>query len=804
MAGFNLADPTSMDPRNNLPQSAPEAASPDPLAGMSPQDQVAQMDADSGADQYSPDYWRGVTARARALPNKLIAGGAAGVNTLGYGIPDVILKAASSDTYKKLKDLQAANPGATALGTGAGLVLGLGTGATESKLPILGAGGLAGLASRGLSKVGLEGAGEAVGNVARFMANGGAATTTAGKIGQGALQGAALGAEQNIIPVIGGTETPIEGALGTAAGGVAGAAIPAVTSAFAKIPESLQAINEWGNKVMAKRGGVNQRDLRTLANTYLHGDPEAVEGLMKNLGTEVRDNELWRKPNRTQYVDDTKQQWQEWEQAWNDTYKTDPAQAMADLTAKVQADPDAANAIARGNAAGAAGTEGDDLFNTMVKKLDATSGLADKREYLAKIAYDNTGKYGDDEMAIARSLRDGLDDQARTAAGMTPDQWTAMKTQYPLKVLIQKGAVRDEASLAGLTPQGSDTAAKLALSGIGMTASASTLGNPKGLLEDPTNPERWGQFVAATMGGSAVGFTKNLIANNLARIAMRLDGPGLQALIDKVGAAPSIQAIQKIAAQAEASWLSKPTAAIARGASTVPATIGSEGNQNVQAMDAGKAPLDATTYTGQASTPSPSAAADGIQPQAQPQAAVTAQVEANASPKQASDATYATNQKYQSAINQALHQHWLEVARYVSEDDFRQQVANATDNFNPLYSAKILFSDGRAQEQYLKDYQAALQLKGANASDVWDQNRHTSIFDSQQKVKQEGYTRLIDTIGAAIDGKAPSASTVRTVKDHLDGIMRQPISAEQKNQQVLEFMKTYGFGAEQLSAIGLI
>ena len=126
MAAFDVPVPagtTQSTPPAGTTQSTPPT---DPYAGMSPVQSIQQINqqqgvygAENAGQEKSPDYWTGLAARARTLPSKLAAGGYEAANTMLYGIPDVVVKAASSDAYKKLQDLRAANPGATLLGAGA-------------------------------------------------------------------------------------------------------------------------------------------------------------------------------------------------------------------------------------------------------------------------------------------------------------------------------------------------------------------------------------------------------------------------------------------------------------------------------------------------------------------------------------------------------------------------------------------------------------------------------------------------------------------------------------------------------------
>ena len=256
---------------------------------------------------------------------------------------------------------------------------------------------------------------------------------------------------------------------------------------------------------------------------------------------------------------------------------------------------------------------------------------------------------------------------------------------------------------------------------------------------------------------------------------------------------PQIQAAMEKAAPVLKQVFASPQSFIERGASMAPSgeNVSSEATQRV----AENMPI-----------------AGGVAPAAAPEAQAATAKELGTPEPAKQEASQVVNEKYQNAIEQRLQSYYqAEYSRYMTYDEFKAQVANVTDNFNPLKSAKVLFDDPAMQKAYLKDYNTALQLKQVNPAQAYQTNKEASglfgALDPQQKLKQEGYSHLIDLVASTVSGtdRLPSPLTLRTVKNDIDNIMKLPVNPEQKNQKLIALMQTkYGFGADTLSNLGLI
>ena len=800
--------------------------------------------AQQAEDMNSPDYWTGVAARARALPSKLLAGGSAAVNTAFYGIPDVILKAASSDAYKKLQDLRAASPGATLLGTGAGLALGSMTGSTESGAgeaaaagaiarPLMGPGGLVGLASRGAEALGARGAAEGLGKAATFLQKGvGEGASLGQKILGGAAQGAGLGAEQLIAPVIGGTVTPKEAAEGVALGGVAGGALPIV----AKGAQALARQMGFASRGIKYQPGVATEAEALAAPTVagvapavedatkLSYDPtkmKLIENVMNELGVSSRDIKMsqgvglgraGRITSQGRYAEQAKEDLykliERQSKMPGNTWPRNPDELQQLLNSHSdywdQLIPQAeAKGVTALDSTGALAPEFEaldsvqklkaaspDTYNSLVKNLntygrdvDGAPNLSAERNFLRDEARVGTGEASN---AGARAKSDAASDMHELLGekiGEIDPNWGQLKADYKALQPLKYAQARNMSAISKME-SGSPTAARTALGGVlGFSTGATDVAKKI----DPNDPSTWGpaaaELAAATVGGSLVG-KASAAGYNMARgevskmILTAMDNPKIRAAM--IRAKPALAKV-----------FSSPQTFIDRAAAMEPSgeNISPEATQRVQE----NMPIN-------------------VDPVAAPDAAKAAQGEAASSEPQKQQATDQTNEKYQAAIEQRLQAYYnAEYSRFMTYDEFKSQVAAVTDNFNPLKSAKVLFDDPAMQKAYLKDYNTALQLQKINPAGAYEQNKSVSglfgALDPQKKLKQEGYNNLIDIIAAQVSGtdRLPSPLTVKTVKADIDNIMSLPVSAADKNKRLMSLMsQKYGFGVDTLANLGLI
>ena len=837
MAAFDVPVPagtTQSTPPAGTTQSTPPT---DPYAGMSPVQSIQQINqqqgvygAENAGQEKSPDYWTGLAARARTLPSKLAAGGYEAANTMLYGIPDVVVKAASSDAYKKLQDLRAANPGATLLGAGAGLALGLATGSAESggaeasALPLIGPGGLVGAGSRVLSgagklaeKVGAEGlgralgkAGEAVGAGAKFLRGGGEATSFIGKVGQGAAQGAALGAEQNIVPVLGGTETPAQGALGVGLGGAIGGLVPvasgflralgttakqfnyapagasaiAAPAALSETASAAAPVSEGINEALMGKFGVGMRSLKASGHT-----PDEIMQLKQSLGDLINGQKAANGGSIPQNSLEMNSLLDSVNKAWNGAIGT-AEKAGIDATTlepEIQALPEVQALQAT--------PQGQQAYAAIAKRLQDNQGnLTAQRMALNSFIEGAAPGPGtgaamsnalQDEGSAASSIKDLIDSKI---GEVVPD-FDAMKQDYGAVQLLKKSQMRVSAAVPKMEA-GSPTAARTAVGGMLGVG----LEGKDALKElDPNDPATWSdaalKLAAATVIGSAVGgVSSKLMSSIQGNVAAALKNPTFQAVLAK--AVPAV-----------AKYIAPVNTTLERGASMIPSSNGAQIGVNPEAA----ARMANETNGLPPDTPTPSAT---------PASGVAPDVQANnnqATAVQRAAASAKTNQQFQAAIEQRLETEWNEkFSTQMDFDTFKQRVAAVTDNFNPLYSAKVLFQDPAMQEQYLNDYNTVLKVQSANPSQAYESFKTTKGLlgglDPQRAIKQEGFNNLVDLIASATTKEGPpTAQRTKDVQTHVGQILDMPGTPEQKNQKIIQLLgQRYKLGSDTLSSLGLI
>ena len=848
---------------------------------------TATKTAANDAAMRDPNYWEGMKARARALPAKLLAGGSAGLNTMFYGIPDVFLKTFHSDAYKNLQDIRAANPGATSLGTGAGLALGLGTGATEAKGAGMVSGGLLRGAGSLAEGAGLKTIGGALGKAGDFLATGGAklGDTLGTKILKGAGQGAGLAAEQNIVPVIGGTVTPGEAAAGVGLGTVAGGAIPVVQKLGGALARSTGFGNasfkytpiESGKAATSTIGanidgidyadplskkqidnilsslGIRLKDIRQTAGGGLSGSAkigsmgsnaeDTKKGIVDFLLRQAKanDGKMPRNSDEIQsLLDSVRDRWQALMPAAEEAGVSATAPA---IRSEIEALPEVL--------ALKAGTGGEKMYSSLMANIDNAPDLPAQRAVLRN-AIQRTMQPGPSlNIENQASAAHAIDEVLGRKIGEIDPSWQQMKQDWHDLQGLRYAQARNMATI-GKLEAGSPTAARTEIGkmmGLGVGATGGVGGAAAEF--DPNDQSTWlpaaailaGSTVAGTIAGKAATGAFSMAAGDLSKLIYQaMENPKIQAFMEKVQ-----PALKKVFAS--------PQSFIDRYASMVPAAGGGIPNVSPEAaqrvierdsvdnaanpgageffknLTAGRTdmnvpsttPATTPTSTTPATTPTtaigPPAPAGSEPVSTTPQASqVQAQEAATPEPVK-QEAVWTTNKKYQSALEKRLQTIYGSndnIASAYTYDEFKQKLASGTDNFNPLKVSKILFSNAADQKAYLKDYNTALQMGEINPSKAYDTWKGTQgllagiggdTFDPTRRIKQKGYNNLIDIIAAQVSGpdKLPSKQILSKVKADVDSIMKLPISAEKKNQELYKMMATsYGLGQAQLQNLGLM
>jgi hypothetical protein len=283
------------------------------------------------------------------------------------------------------------------------------------------------------------------------------------------------------------------------------------------------------------------------------------------------------------------------------------------------------------------------------------------------------GRGGMDDVTIAtgraaREMAEAVDD---IAAKLTPDvDLDLLKKEYPFKKLADEVRFKDAKSLETPFAQGSPTSEKgLMTKLLGGGAGAAVGGF------DPADPSTWGKAAIAGIGGSLGGAALSKYLPRLANKAMS----GIGDLAGKVTSKLPIDKLDVLAPKAAG-------------------ILGMGGEPTGGAAIAGGAGAGGT----EASTATAEAAIDEAAPT--PEAAQAIKDEA----------AKETNIKFLSTIKEKLFTDWqLDgwAASGIPFEDFAAEVERVTNGFDPKKSAKVLFKDKAEREDYLKQYEIALQYK---------------------------------------------------------------------------------------------
>lgn len=744
------------------PVSAPVAASvPAPSGGPSPSASPAPAAPAMTAADINPDDPISLLKAAAqqgsgtkfggSTLGALGAGGYSALNSALLGIPDAIVKRVSQPAYSDLKKLEAANPGATLAGTTAGyFVPGLGELGLAGKALEAGSAGLKALkAASAASKI------DELLNVAK----GGEGIS---KLAQGAASGLVQSAPRAAVQ---GLDTGDWGGAGTEAlaGTVGGAALGKVLGGVAaKAPQLTDDLATASDKALIDGAlGINS----TKAFKKVLGPnatvPQIEQAYQKSadLIRQIAGNNeglIAIKPVLKDFVTDTGQTWNAFARNFDEAR---PLLADSANMNNIAALP------AVQNLTDSFGAEGQNALESLIEKVDRSPTFASKRGLLD--AYANAGFKSDDPMKqylgqAARGIKGQIDDMALQ---LTPDtDLGQMKQVYsallPIKKMLQMAEIKGE----NVFREGSQTAGRLL---------ASTLAEhgPSSLGLGLINPA----YGASMLAGDVATKTIPQLANKAtAAIGAKL-GPVLRSE----------------GAQNVASMLGQNAAKVAGGAGKLGAGIAG-GIGAVQ----GLAPT-------QEEETAASQVPGGQQALAE---------EANAPTGAASMAKWQTNQDYMQTIENRLQTQYQTrgFMMYMPYDQFVQEVAQATHNFDPKFSARLLFEDPRDQADYLKTYNTYLQkstidLNGAlqhasqvqplaglgerietflrNPGALGRQKSYSDMLDMLQNVSGKSRQEVENTVNQIANLNAP----IDVKRGMLDNVMR----------------RNFGYNQDLLNSIGL-
>lgn len=449
----------------------------------------------------------------------IATGGYSAINSALFGIPDVLVKAASSDAYKKLKEMRERNKAAALIGDIGGAF------APTGGLLAKGIGTTAKLGAKGLGAVKLAkaaGAAAKVGQLADTSADIIRGSKAVKGVSGAAARGALAAGEQIIPRVVTGEadlgEIGLSGALGAGLG-VAGHGL---SEGLKRLPEAVTAMNKWANKTILKRADITNKVMRTQA-AYAGGD---ISKYMKELADFSEARSLHREPELDKLVAEVKDTWRQMGTAFDGSgFKVD-AQKVIDA-------PDVAAAVKRDIGL-------IDKIDDIVTKTEATDSFAGKRSFLNEILYDQ--KSSIDEKKVARALLDQIEGAAESLTGLDVGE---AKAAWKLMKPFEAADILDDmrVSTGGLAG-GSDTAFKLGLAGIGVGSGITGL---KDVQEDPSDPMAWAKLLAAGVaGGSMASKTREKVGIALAKLVRKMPADKIEKIIQDVSEGKVAQVMAKI------------------------------------------------------------------------------------------------------------------------------------------------------------------------------------------------------------------------------------------------------------------
>ena len=669
---------------------------------------------------------------------KKFPGGAAGLagaeslaNTALFGIPEVILKSANSDAYRDYAALKEKHPTASTVGTIAGSLA-----PTE--------GGLVTGLAKGAKLVRAGKASESLAKAAKIIREGGQVGKL-GKVASGAVRGGLMSAEQMLPRVVTGQANVQDMGTELALGAGLGGGASAIGELGSRLPEIAKSLSKWGNKTILKNADINNRILRA-SERYAGKDPGQY---VKELADFAEKNQLHREPKLDALVAKVKQTWQ-------DIGKTFDASgySAADDLARIMKNADVKEVIARNPAA--VTTVAD-----LAGKIDASSNLYEKRRFLNDLIYNSTDA---EEKRMARGILDALEEKAEELSGLdmgkAKQEWKMMKP-------FEQADIRDELSTTGAgLVRGSDTAAKLAMGGLGAVAGGgSQIG---GVADDPTNPEAWKKLLLATAGGTITGAMSKQLSLAAARLARKLDPDDIAAMINK-------GQFNKVIAMAE----KIPVEDIVKPGTKLLA-------QEMQKK-----------YTGK----QPEREVNGIPILAEGQKEQIGQDGALSAPEQP------VNAQFMDKINEKLYEDYLKYyANQMDFDTFYEQARAVTNNFDPRKSAKILYKDPKQRAKFLKDYAVAQKIGATNLGETFKKGGMLDLLDSGKAAERElGRKELVNTIAGLVteQGKLPAKETLNRIDSDIRTILALKVTEEQKKKILLQQLAGYGLDYETLSGMGL-
>jgi len=570
----------------------------------------------------------------------------------------------------------------------------------------------------------------------------------------------------------------VKGGLGQLAGGaVLGAAGEALGGLLNK---GWKAARNWLNTKVNAAAGVRSREVMKTASEGLFGKLGVTPGKIEDVNEKVADA-ISRaggpgKGAIKDFLADQGAIWDDIDRAWQASGKT-----IDDFLPDVVNHPDVMEALTSNIADPMTGKAyaqyAQDVLNDVVSRTKGADNLASVRKMLwdgmkQGLKRQNTaGHLGTIEADINGALRDAIDNAFVPAN---------LKAEYPALLVLKKSLAWNEARTLA-TAAGSPTAPrqflKNMLSGAQQYGPGVALGGVVGATQfDPKDPTTWpralGSMAGISLGGAAL---NKLFAKAATQGTGRLAGllrdilpkalpaglekaaPAIGSILGSRGGSAAIGALQRQAGEQE-----QPEAA--------------------PEIEGGKEPAETSIEKTEATT--------------SPEAKETAKEQVNA----------AWADRIREKLN-GMYDLYIapQYGSMMSRDQFVAAIAQATDNFDPRYTAGAIFPDKQEREHYLRSYESALKLQDIDLEQALEGNRGVLGLGGKDTETKIAYDQLRDFAAGlmAEPGKMPEKRVLDQVTAELNAIIGMKIPLARKKQLIRDHLANWGLDLDKLSQYGL-
>ena len=705
----------------------------------------------------------------------------AGYNTLNsalLGIPDIVVKAANSDAYKKLQALRERNKTASIVGDVAGVLLptpalvakgvSLGAKALQMVMKAGKAADIAGTVAKGAGTaadfLNAEGAYKNVGNLKG--------------VAQGALRGGVESGLQ-VAPRLASGETD-----GKTAGAalLAGAGIGGVATALPKILRAGNAVNKGESfvkpleeslidKQLAARG-VSGKDIKLALNSWagktginrVGNQVNNAEATKKSLLELMKKNDILNSDEAQAFIQGTGKKFE----ALNNLFDQS-GMKVSDFTPDILNDSVIKDFIANHP------EQGPQMVQDMINKYSSKDGLNGIKDSIMKdiqFANKSTGsRIISDSGDVANAIKNKLDDAVLELDPNYPQYKADWKALQPLRTMV----AREKMAIPKLNG-GPNTAEKLMANSAINSMIGGGVGAGGAALTgfDPNDQSTWTPAALKAFAGLAGGTMINKLAPGVANYSIGVlsglaDNPKLYNALEKAGYAVNKANIPAVIERLQAQAMTEETPEQTRekmGEIQDPATVQAAKEKFI--TDNGMTPETADA---------------------------------------AVEKTQQYGQGYMDKLTEKMQEYWAQnFSDQMSFADYQAAVANATDNFSPEKSVSFLYKDKKDRAKFLNDLAVSRKLNTVNLDEVYKPVGFVDMLDKgKQAAKQLQRMDLMDTIQSIAPEKVNTKQEQDDVKSHILAISKLDASAGEKRKIMFDYLNTkLGLDYQSISDMGLV